>query len=98
MVAGENPPVNPMGGEVYEIQLACELDARWAEWFDQLAVIAQPNGETILRGPIVDQAQLHGVLMRIRDLGLKLVSVNRVIESRTVSSPASSDPDVLTYL
>ena len=78
MVAEETPPVNPTGGEVYEIRLACELDARWAEWFDRFAVIPQPNGETILRGPIVDQAQLHGILMRIRDLGLKLIAVNRV--------------------
>ena len=86
MVAEETPPINPMGGphggphggDIYEIRLACELDARWAEWFDRFAVIPQPNGETILRGPIVDQAQLHGILIRIRDLGLKLVSVNCV--------------------
>lgn len=78
MVVEQTPPVNPTG-DIYEIRLACELDARWAEWFDRLTVIAQPNGETILRGPIADQAQLHGVLMKIRDLGLKLVSVNRVL-------------------
>ena len=78
MTAEETPPVNPMGGEVYEIRLACELDARWAEWFDRLAVIPQTNGETLLRVLIVDQAQLHGVLMKIRYLGLKLVAVNRV--------------------
>jgi hypothetical protein len=74
MVAEETPD-----GDIYEIRLASELDARWAEWFDRLAVIPQPNGETILRGPIVDQAQLHGVLMKIRDLGLKLVAVNRML-------------------
>jgi hypothetical protein len=82
MVTEDLPPVNPtggpQGGDIYEIRLACELDARWVEWFDRLTVIPQPNGETILRGPIVDQAQLHGVLMKIRDLGLKLIAVNRV--------------------
>lgn len=77
MTAENTSPVN-VTGDLYEIRLACELDARWAEWFDRLAVIPQPNGETILRGPIVDQAHLHGLLMRIRDLGLKLVSVNRL--------------------
>lgn len=85
MMAEDTSPVT-LTGDLYEIRLACELDARWAEWFDRLAVIPQPNGETILRGPVVDQAQLHGLLMRIRDLGLKLVSVNR-LDPNTLEHP-----------
>lgn len=65
-------------GDYYEIRLGGELDPCWAEWFDRLELIALPDGDTLLRGPIVDQAELHGVLMKIRDLGLKLLAVNRV--------------------
>ena len=78
MGTNNEPPLETCGGSVYEIRLACELDPRWAEWFDRWAVIPQPEGETLLRGTITDQAELHGVLMKIRDLGLKLLAVNCV--------------------
>jgi len=57
--------------------VAGELDARWAEWFDRLELMVLPDGNTLLRGPLADQAELHGVLMKVRDLGLKLLAVNR---------------------
>lgn len=62
----------------YEIRLAGHLDPRWAAWFDGLAVSHDGDGTTVISGPIPDQAALHGVLRRIRDLGLPLVSVSRV--------------------
>jgi hypothetical protein len=62
----------------YEIRLAGHLDARWAAWFDGLALSQETDGLTVIRGRIADQAALHGVLQRIRDLGLSLVSVTRV--------------------
>jgi hypothetical protein len=61
----------------YEIRFQGHLDARWASFFDGLSLEPQPDGVTVLRGPIVDQAALHGVLARLRDLGLPLLSVAR---------------------
>jgi len=61
----------------YEIRLAGHLDARWAAWFDGLAVSHDVDGTTVISGPIADQAALHGLLQRVRDLGLPLVSVTR---------------------
>ena len=61
----------------YEIRLAGHLDARWAAWFDGLTVSHEVDGTTLISGPIVDQAALHGLLRRVRDLGLPLVSVTR---------------------
>lgn len=59
----------------YEIRIRGHLDERWASWFDEMAVEAAPGGITVLRGPVADQAALHGLLARLRDLGLPLVSV-----------------------
>jgi len=61
----------------YEIRLAGHLDARWAAWFDGLTVGHEVDGTTLISGPIADQAALHGLLQRVRDLGLPLVSVTR---------------------
>ena len=62
---------------VYEIRVKGHLDSRWSEWFEGLAVTRTASGETILSGPVVDQAALHGVLAKIRDLNLTLISVTR---------------------
>jgi hypothetical protein len=62
----------------YEIRLAGHLDARWAAWFDGLTVSRESNGITTISGPIADQTGLHGVLQRVRDLGLPLLSVSQV--------------------
>jgi hypothetical protein len=59
----------------YEIRLQGRLDERWASWFDGLTLEPQPDGVTVLRGRIPDQAALHGLLARLRDLGLPLISV-----------------------
>jgi hypothetical protein len=61
----------------YEIRVEGLLTARWSEWFEALAVHADPNGETILSGWLDDQAALYGVLAKIHALNLVLVSVNR---------------------
>jgi hypothetical protein len=62
----------------YEIRLKGHLDSRWAAWFDGLALTNEIDGTTIIRGPVVDQAALHGLLRKIRDLGLPLVSVTQI--------------------
>ncbi len=65
--------------EVYEIVVHGHLDQDWSYWFDGLIILQQNNGETLLTGPLVDQAALHGVLNKIRDLGLPLISVSRTM-------------------
>jgi hypothetical protein len=59
----------------YEIRLKGHLDTRWAAWFDGLSLTHQSDGTTVIHGPVADQAALHGLLQKIRDIGLPLVSV-----------------------
>ncbi|MEJ2352772.1 MAG: hypothetical protein P8Y03_23545 [Anaerolineales bacterium] len=61
----------------YEIRVEGHLSDRWSDWFDGLAILNDPNGETILRGPFVDQAALFGTLTKIQGLNLTLISVNK---------------------
>ena len=62
----------------YEIRIKGHLDAKWASWFEGLTITRADNGETLLRGPVIDQAALHGVLKKVRDVGLPLLSVVQV--------------------
>ena len=62
----------------YEIRIKGYLDNRWAAWFEGLTITALDNGETLLTGAVVDQAALHGLLRKVRDLGVPLLSVTRV--------------------
>jgi hypothetical protein len=62
----------------YEIRIQGHLDTQWAEWFGGLTIVLEDNGETLLTGPVVDQAALFRLLRKVRDLGMPLVSVNRV--------------------
>jgi hypothetical protein len=64
--------------QYYEIRLKGHLEARWVKWFNGLTIRLEDNGDTLLTGPVVDQAALHGLLKRVRDLGLPLLSVNPV--------------------
>ncbi len=70
--------------EVYQIVVKGHLDREWSEWFDGLTITLVDTGETILIGPVVDQTALHGVLIKIRDLGLPLLSLTRVEAERGV--------------
>ena len=63
---------------IYEIRLKGHLDDRWSDWFGGLTITLEDNGNTLLTGPVVDQAALHGLLKRVRDLGMPLLSVNFV--------------------
>ncbi len=68
---------------MYEIRVDGHLAADWSEWFDGLRIIHASEGETILAGLVRDQAALFGVLMKVRDLGLTLISVNRIASGET---------------
>lgn len=67
----------PEGGR-YEIRLQGHLETRWAAWFDGMTLTRDPDGSTVLSGPVADQAALHGLLQQVRDIGLPLVSVTNV--------------------
>jgi len=63
---------------VYQIRIKGQLGREWTNWFEGLTITLEENGDTLLTGPVVDQAALHGLLRKVRDLGMPLISVNRV--------------------
>lgn len=64
--------------QYYEIRVKGHLDLSWSDWFDTLTLTHEANGDTVLAGDLPDQAALHGILRKVRDLGITLVSVNPV--------------------
>jgi hypothetical protein len=63
---------------VYEIKMKGHLGRQWTDWFEGLTITLEENGETLVTGPVADQAALHGLLKKVRDLGMPLVSVIRM--------------------
>ena len=63
---------------VYQIRIDGHLRPQWTDWFEGLAITLEENGETTITGPLIDQAALYGLLKKVRDLGLPLISVNQV--------------------
>lgn len=72
-----NPPM------VYRIRLKGHLDPQWTTWFEGVTITQTDNGETVLTGPVSDQAALHGLLRKVRDLGLPLIAVHQVESGRS---------------
>ena len=66
----------------YEIRVQGRLDQRWSSWFDGLTISYEGEDITVLRGPLVDEAALHGMLIKVRDLALPLLAVSRVQDSK----------------
>ena len=65
----------PLAPRLYEIRLQGHLESHWSAWFEGLDITLEANGETLIAGPVVDQAALYGLLRKVRDLGLPLLSV-----------------------
>jgi hypothetical protein len=66
---------NPSQPTFYRIRIKGQLDPRWTDWFEGLTITWEAGGDMLLTGPVVDQAELHGLLKKVRDLGMPLVSV-----------------------
>lgn len=71
-------PIHPGHPLVYQIRLKGHLGSQWTDWFDGLSIALEEDGDTLLTGPVIDQAALHGLLKKVRDLGMTLVSVTPV--------------------
>jgi hypothetical protein len=71
----------------YEIRVRGVLDGGWSAWFDGLQVTSDERGQTTIAGPVVDQAALHGLLAKVRDLGLELLAVRRTDPDRPPARP-----------
>src|SRR5215213_8565290 len=79
------PKTDPSEPLVYQIRVKGHLGRQWTDWFEGLSITLSDNGETLLTGPVVDQAALHGLLRKVRDLGLPLLAV-------TLLKPGQADP------
>ena len=73
-----NPKPNSGQPIVYQLRLKGHLDSQWTDWFEGLAITLEDNVDTLLTGPVIDQSALHGLLKKVRDLGMPLVSINCV--------------------
>jgi hypothetical protein len=79
---------HPSQPSTYQIRIKGHLDRQWTEWFEGLTITLEDNGDTVLSGPVVDQAALFGLLRKVRDLGMPLISVVHI-------EPGQADvPDV----
>jgi hypothetical protein len=76
----------------YEIRVKGHLDRRWSAWFDGMSLTAERDGTTTIHGPVVDQAALHGLLQRLRDTGLPLISVTQLGPDQQHTSINASTP------
>jgi hypothetical protein len=80
-----NPPSRSRSTSHYELRIQGHLDQHWSSWFGGLTLQNEDDGTTTLRGPVIDQAELHGLLAKVRDLGATLISI------RTIDNPDHDD-------
>ena len=75
---------------IYQIRIKGHLGRQWTDWFGGMTITLEDNGDTLLTGPVVDQAALHGLLKKVRDLGIPLISAIRVKPSSRQMPPTSN--------
>jgi hypothetical protein len=85
-----NSKTDPGKPMIYQIRIKGHLGSQWTDWFDGLAITLEENGHTLLTGPVVDQAALHGLLKKVRDLGMPLVSVSPLEHGQADQSDVNS--------
>ena len=73
-----DPTTDPSQPVIYQIRIKGHLGAAWADWFEGLTITLAEDGDTLLTGPVIDQAALHGLLKKVRDLGMPLLSISTV--------------------
>jgi hypothetical protein len=83
MSNNSDPRTNPGQPVVYQIRIKGHLSSQWTGWFEGLTITLEEDGDTLLTGPVIDQSALHGLLKKVRDLGLPLVSVCPVESGQT---------------
>jgi hypothetical protein len=88
MANKRNPKIDPNHPMVYQIRIEGHLGPGWSDWFEGLTITLEDDGDTLLTGPVIDQAALHGLLKKVRDLGMPLLSVD------LVKPDQADEPDV----
>jgi hypothetical protein len=78
MPRNRNPKTDPGQPMIYQIRIKGHLGRQWTDWFEGLTITQEEGGDTLLTGPVVDQAALHGLLRKVRDLGIPLISAIHV--------------------
>jgi hypothetical protein len=78
MINKPRPTIDPIQSMDYQIRIKGHLGQQWTDWFEGLTITLEDNGDTLLSGKVVDQAALHGLLKKVRELGIPLISVNPV--------------------
>lgn len=86
----QNLGSDPDAPKIFQIRIQGHLGRQWAGWFDGFTITLEDDGNTLLSGPVIDQSALHGILKKIRDLGMPLVSVNSV--DRDLTNKHDIDP------
>ena len=87
-----NSKTEPCQAKIYQIRIMGHLSGQWTDWFGGLTITLEDNGDTLLTGPVVDQAALYGLLRRVRDVGMPLVSVMPV-EPGPSTTPETGQAD-----
>lgn len=88
---------NSVQSTIYQIRLNGHLDSQWTDWFEGLTITLVEDGDTLLTGPVVDQSAMHGLLKKVRDLGMPLVSVNQVQPNETHSYCSNKEKKMNTH-
>ena len=95
------PTTDPGQPAIYQIRLKDQLGSPWTDWFDGLTLVLEEDGDTLLSGPVADQAALHGLLKKVRDLGIPLISVvpsepgpSAALGALPPTAPATGQADV----